>query len=245
MDYISILLEDEDEGEDEGNVFKPTTSSDIILERLDNLAAARKASRLASLLELMLERGTLRLDSELLPAYMVDAVKRQQANTANTKAFAVWLNTFCDILIKNKSDYRTLYTTAIECQTYADFGSVESGKAYQLCRKRLSWYRKALKDVSHDSPLGTYYTMCANVLHGALNARLNETLKNAKIISERAYKGAKCKYHTDISGQAKSDYKRVIHNTGVNAQAYDHMPTDAPIPARQPPKIIRKLSKIR
>ena len=245
MDYINILMDDDDE--DEGDTFAPSLSSDneALLSRLDNLAQAKKAARLVTLLRAMLQHGTLRLDSEMLPTFLVDEVRRKHAATRHAEEFSQWLNTFCDILIKNKSDYRTLYTTAIECQTYADFGRAESGKAYQLCRKRLSWYRKALKDVSHDSPLGTYYTMCANVLHGALNARLRETVKNAELISERAYGGSKCKYHTDISGQAKSDYERVIHNAASNANAFDHMPTNEAVPVRMPPKIVRKLSKIK
>ena len=80
------------------------------------------------------------------------------------------------------------------------------------------------------TPYGVWFTMCEALLHSALDARFFESLAQAEIINERAYKGSKCKYHADLSGQAKSDYKRVIHNTGVNAQAYDHLPTDSAVP---------------
>ena len=253
MDYIGILMDDEDEG----NTFTPSLSSDneALLSRLDSLAQARKAARLVTLLSAMLQHGTLRLESEMVPAFLVDAVKRKQARGLNALAFNQWLNTLCIILADNAQEWLELNTLAIECRTYRTLGTESSGKAYQLCRKKLAYYRKQLAkehangDSVHHShnltPYGVWFAMCEALLHSALNARLNETIKNAELISERAYKGAKCRWHLDLSGQAKSDYERVIHNTGVNASAYDHKPTDEAVPVRQPPKIVRKLSKLK
>ena len=264
-DYISILMDDDDdiEGED-SNSFSPSISSksEGVLSRLDNLAQAKKAARLVTLMRSMLERGTMRLDSSMLPAFLVDAVKRKQAQGLNAKAFNQWLNTLCIVLSDNAQEWLELNTLAIECRTYRTLGTESSGKAYQLCRKKLAYYAKALQreqqgvalqqtngDSVHHShnltPYGVWFAMCVELLHSALNARLRETVKNAELISERAYGGSKCKYHTDISGQAKSDYKRVIHNTGSNSQAFDHMPTGEAVPVRMPPKIVRKLSKVK
>ena len=257
MDYIDILMDDEDDTEEDSNSFSPSISSknEAVLSRLDALASARKAARLVALLRNMLQQGTMRLDSAMIPSFLADEVKRKHAATRHTEEFNQWLNTLCIVLSDNAQEWLELNTLAIECRTYRTLGTESSGKAYQLCRKKLAYYRKQLAkehangDSVHSShtltPYGVWFAMCEALLHSALNARLNETIKNAELISERAYKGAKCKYHTDISGQAKSDYKRVIHNTGANASAYDHMPTDESVPVRQPPKIIRKLSKIR
>ena len=261
MDYIDILMDDDDE--DEGNTFTPSLSSDneALLSRLDNLAQARKAARLAALLKSMLQHGTLRLESEMLPAFLVDEVKRKHAQEANAKTFSQWLNTLSVILVDNAQEWLELNTLAIECRTYRTLGTESSGKAYQLCRKKRSYYSKALQReqlsvsgsyhshtmlTAHNlTPYGVWFTMCLALLHSALNARLNETIKNAKLISERSYGGSKCKYHLDLSGQAKSDFGRVVHNIGANAHAFDHLPTDKGVPARMPPKIVRKLSKIR
>lgn len=255
MDYIDILVDDEDE--DEGNTFTPSVSGghEALLSRLDALASARKAARLVALLRSMLKRGTMRLDSSMLPAFLVDEVKRKHAATWHTEKFSQWLNTLSVILVDNAQEWLELNELAIQAQTYRTLGTESSGKAYQLCRKKLAYYRKQLAKEhangdsvhhSHDlTPYGVWFAMCEELLHSALNARLNETIKNAELISERAYKGSKCRYHLDLSGQAKSDYKRVIHNTGVNAGAYDHLPTDTPVPVRMPPKIIRKLSKLK
>lgn len=255
MDYIDILMDDDDE--DEGNTFTPSLSSDneALLSRLDNLAQAKKAARLVTLLRAMLQHGTLRLESEMVPAFLADEVRRKQAQGLNALAFNQWLNTLCIILADNAQEWLELNELAIQAQTYRTLGTESSGKAYQLCRKKLAYYRKQLAKEhangdsvhhSHDlTPYGAWFAMCEALLHSALNARLNATIKNAKLISERSYGGSKCKYHLDLAGQAKSDYKRVIHNTGVNASAYDHMPTDSAVPVRMPPKIVRKLSKIR
>ena len=260
MDYIDILMDDEDDTEEDSNSFMPSLSSDneALLSRLDALASARKAARLVTLLRAMLQHGTLRLESEMVPAFLVDAVKRKQAQGLNALAFNQWLDTLCIVLADHSQEWLELNALAIECRTFSTLGSAESGKAYQLARKKRAYYIKQLQREQQGvalqqtngnactfTPYGVWFAMCEALLHSALDARFFESLAQAEIISERAYKGAKCKYHTDVSGQAKSDYKRVIHNTGVNAQAYDHMPTDAPVPARQPPKIVRKLSKIR
>ena len=258
MDYIDILL-DEDDDEEESNSFSPSVSSDneALLSRLDALASARKAARLVALLRSMLQHGTMRLDSAMLPAFLVDEVKRKHAQELNTKAFNSWLDTLCLVLADNANEWLELNALAVECRTFSTLGSAESGKAYQLCRKKRAHYFKAfqreqrfvaLQQTNGNAtltPYGVWFSMCEALLHSALDARFFESLAQAEIISERAYKGAKCKYHTDISGQAKSDYKRVIHNTGVNAQAFDHMPTDEAVPVRQPPKIVRKLSKLK
>ena len=264
MDYISILMDDEDDTEEDSNSLSPSISSknEAVLSCLDNLAQARKAARLVALLKSMLQQGTMRLDSAMLPAFLVDEVKRKQAQGLNALAFNQWLNTLCIILADNAQEWLELNELAIQAQTYRTLGTESSGKAYQLCRKKLAYYAKALRreqqgvalqqtngDSVHHShnltPYGVWFAMCEALLHSALNARLRETVKNAELISERAYGGSKCKYHTDISGQAKSDYKRVIHNTGSNSQAFDHMPTGEAVPVRMPPKIVRKLSKLK
>ena len=257
MDYIDILMDDEDDTEEDSNSLSPSISSknEAVLSRLDSLAQARKAARLVALLKSMLQQGTLRLDSEVIPAFLVDAVKRKQASELNTKAFNQWLNTLSIVLADNSLEWLELNELAIQAQTYRTLGTESSGKAYQLCRKKLAYYRKQLAkehangDSVHHShnltPYGVWFAMCEALLHSALNARLNETIKNAELISERSYGGSKCKYHLDVSGQAKSDFKRVVHNTGTNASAYDRFPTDERVPVRQPPKIVRKLNKVR
>ena len=267
MDYIDILMDDDDDTEEDGNSLSPSISSknEAVLSRLDNLAQARKSARLVTLLSAMLQHGTLRLESEMVPAFLVDAVKRKQAQGLNALAFNQWLNTLCIILADNAQEWLELNALAIECRTFRTLGTAESGKAYQLARKKRAYYAKqlakecdtkqgaALQQTNGDSvhhshtltPYGVWFAMCEALLHSALNARLNETIKNAKLISERSYGGSKCKYHTDLSGQAKSDYKRVIHNAASNANAFDHMPTNEAVPVRQPPKIVRKLSKVK
>ena len=199
------------------------------------------------------------VDVGLLPEAARELIARHKAQEANAKAFALWLNTLCIILADNAHEWEELNALAIECRTFSTLGSAESGKAYQLARKKRAWYAKQLqREQRFDAlqhakgnmattltPYGVWFTMCEQLLHAALDARFFESLAQAQVISERAYKGAKCKYHTDVSGQAKSDYKRVIHNTGANAGAFDHLPTDTAVPVRQPPKIVRKLSKLR
>ncbi len=281
MDYIDILMDDEDDTEEDSNSLSPSISSknEAVLSRLDAVAAARKAARLVALLRSMLQHGTMRLDSAMIPAFLADEVKRKHAATLHAGEFSQWLNTLCVILADNAHEWLELNTLAIECRTFSTLGSDESGKAYQLARKKRAYYAKALQreqridalqhveaNVQHrldlweyysidsedviklegsPTPYGVWFSMCEQLLHSALDARFFESLAQAEIISERAYKGSKCKYHLDISGQAKSDYKREIHNTGSNSQAFDHLPTDSAVPVRQPPKIIRKLSKIR
>ncbi len=256
MDYIDILMDDED---DEGSSFTPSVSKEheAVLSRLDALASARKAARLVALLRTMLQHGTMRIDSEMIPDFLVDEVKRKQASERNHEAFSQWLNTLCIILADNANEWLELNTLAIQCRTFSTLGSAESGKAYQLARKKRAYYAKALQReqrfgaVQHAkgnatlTPYGVWFYMCEQLLHSALDARFFESLAQAEIISERAYKGAKCRYHLDVSGQTKSDYKRVIHNTGTNASAFDHLPTNEAVPARQPPKIVRKLSKVK
>ena len=221
------------------------------------------------------------VDVDLLPESARELIARHKAQEANAKAFSQWLDTLCIILADNAQEWLELNTLAIECRTFSTLGSAESGKAYQLCRKKRAYYAKQLDKeqqsvalqqtndnttqpklelweyYSYDSedvseleecqltPYAVWFAMCEELLHSALDARFFESLAQAEIISERAYKGSKCKYHLDLSGQAKSDYKRVIHNTGVNASAYDHKPTDEAVPVRQPPKIVRKLSKLK
>ena len=255
MDYIDILMDEDDE--DEGSSFAPVASKEqeVVLNRLDAIAAARKATRLVALLRTMLQHGTMRLDSAMLPTFLVDEVKRKQAATQHALEFSQWLNTLCIILADNANEWLELNALAVECRTFATLGTESSGKAYQLCRKKRSYYSKALQREQRFAavqqtngsltPYGVWFAMCEALLHSALDARFFESLAQAEIISERAYKGSKCKYHTDVSGQAKSDYRRVIHNTGVNASAYDHLPTNEGVPVRQPPKIIRKLSKLK
>ena len=281
-DYISILMDEDDGDEEESSSFSPSVSSDneALLSRLDALASARKAARLVALLRSMLQHGTIRLDSAMLPAFLVEEVQRKHAQEANAKAFSQWLNSLCIILADNAQEWLELNDIAIQCRTFRTLGTSQSSEAYQLCRKKRAYYFKALQrergvalqqtngnveqakielweHYSIDSedviklegspltPYGVWFSMCRALLHSALDARFFESLAQAEIISERAYKGSKCKYHTDVSGQAKSDYKRVIHNTGTNASAYDHMPVDAPVPVRMPPKTIRKLSKLK
>ena len=285
MDYIDILMDDEDDDteKEDSNSFSPSISSrnEAVLSRLDAIAAARKAARIVALLRSMLQHGTMRLDSEMLPAFLVDEVKRKHAATRHAGEFSQWLNTLCVILADNANEWLELNALAIECRTFSTLGSAESGKAYQLARKKRAYYAKALQreqridalQLTNESltptpyevweyysidsedviklegspltPYGVWFTMCEQLLHSALDARFFESLAQAEIISERAYKGSKCKYHLDLSGQAKSDYKRVIHNTGTNASAFDHLPTNEAVPARQPPKIVRKLSKLK
>ena len=256
MDYIDILM-DEDDDEEESSSFSPSVSSnnEALLSRLDALASARKAARLVALLRTMLQHGTMRLDSAMLPAFLADEVKRKHAQEANAKAFSQWLDTLCLVLADHSQEWLEINTLAIACRTFSTLGSAESGKAYQLARKKRAYYAKALQREQQGvalqqtneslTPYGVWFTMCEALLHSALNARFFESLAQAEMISERAYKGAKCKYHLDVSGQAKSDYKRVMHNTGSNSQAFDHMPTDEAVPVRQPPKIVRKLSKVK
>lgn len=255
MDYIDILMDEDDE--DEGSSFAPVESKEqeAVLSRLDALASARKAARLVALLRAMLQHGTMRPDSAMLPAFLADEVRRKHAATRHAGEFNQWLNTLSIVLADHSQEWLELNALAIECRTFSTLGSAESGKAYQLCRKKRAYYAKALQREQRFAavqqtngsltPYGVWFTMCEALLHSALDARFFESQTQAEVISERAYKGSKCKYHIDVSGQAKSDYKRVIHNTGVNASAYDHMPTDQPVPARMPPKIIRRLSKIR
>ena len=198
------------------------------------------------------------VDIDLLPESARELIARHKAQEKNAKAFDLWLNTLCIILADNAQEWAELNALAIECRTFATLGSAESGKAYQLARKKRTYYVKQLQrgqrfdalqhangNMATLTPYGIWFAMCEALLHSALDARFFESQTQAEIISERAYKGSKCKYHLDLSGQAKNDYKRVIHNTGANASAYDHMPTDAPVPARQPPRIIRKLSKLK
>ena len=255
-DYISILMDDEDDTEEDSNGFSPSISSknEVVLSRLDALASARKAARLVALLRSMLQHGTMRLDSSMLPSFLVDEVKRKHAATRHAGEFSQWLNTLCIILADNANEWLELNTLAIRCRTFRTLGTSQSSEAYQLARKKRAYYSKALQreqgvavQQTNGSltPYGVWFAMCEALLHSALDARFFESSAQAEIISERAYKGSKCKYHLDLSGQAKSDYKRVIHNTGANAGMFDHLPTDSAVPVRQPPKIIRKLSKLK
>ena len=93
-DYISILMDEDDGDEEESSSFSPSVSSDneALLSRLDALASARKAARLVALLRSMLEHGTMRLDSAMLPAFLVEEVQRKHAQEAKAKAFSQWLN---------------------------------------------------------------------------------------------------------------------------------------------------------
>ena len=261
MDYIGILMDDEDDDteKEDSNSFSPSISSknEAVLNRLDAIAAAGKAARLAALLRTMLQHGTMRIDSAMIPAFLVDEVKRKQASERNHEAFSQWLDTLCLVLADNANEWLELNVLAIECRTFSTLGSEASGRAYQLARKKRAYYAKAFQREQRGvalqqtnsnatlTPYGVWFTMCEQLLHSALDARFFESLAQAEIISERAYKGAKCRYHLDISGQAKSDYKRVIHNTGTNANAYDHLPTNEAVSVRQPPKIVRKLSKLK
>ena len=260
MDYIDILMDEDSDDDESGEGFTPSLSPDneAVLNRLDALASARKAARLAALLRTMLQHGTLRLDSEMLPAFLVDEVKRKQASERNYEAYSQWLNTLCIILADNANEWLELNTLAIQCRTFSTLGNAESGKAYQLCRKKRAYYAKQLdkeqqsaalqqtnSNAQASTPYGVWFAMCEALLHSALNARFFESLAQAETISERAYRSSKCKYHLDLAGQAKSDYKRVIHNTGANAGMFDHLPTNEAVPVRQPPKIVRKLSKLK
>lgn len=247
MDYIDILMDDDDDTEEDSNSFSPSISSknEAVLTRLDNLAQARKAAKLVALLRAMLQRGTLRLDSEMIPDFLADEIRRKQASELNAKAFNSWLDTLCIILADHSQEWLELNDIAIQCRTYRTLGTSQSSEAYQWARKKRSYYAKQLGKELTGSPYSVWFTMCEALLHSALDARFFESLAQAQVISERAYKGAKCKYHLDLSGQAKSDYKRVIHNTGSNSQAFDHLPIDAPVPVRMPPKIVRKLSKLK